>query len=337
MGVRIGLVGYGAWGQNWARVLGDRLAWIADPKLSAWGQTGLPAQPYPTDDLRQILRESPDTDGVVIATPASTHTDLARIAAEMGVHALVEKPVGMSYAESVELVSLFRYGGLVLMPGHTFTHTAALDRAMALREDLGRVRYARFEWTAPGKLREDASILYNAGPHPVSLLWRVGGGAVKEPQAIMAAASGWGSDQTELMHIWIRFESGLCAHITLSCIEQVKRRRLVVVGNRKAVDIDFIADDVSWHSFEHALGFEQRAGRGRAWEPLARMADLFEGAVASPKAHPRKHGWYDEVAYVGYLLEQTKNVVNNGEGVLGRGPKSVREASLAADAGPLGG
>ena len=59
----------------------------------------------------------------MIATPVSTHFDLASKALRFGKHVFVEKPLAASSEEAAELVRLARRAGRVLMPGHTFLYS----------------------------------------------------------------------------------------------------------------------------------------------------------------------------------------------------------------------
>ena len=65
-----------------------------------------------------------EIEGLVIATPVSTHFPLAKKALMAGKSVLVEKPLAMSSAQAAELVRIARDNGRVLMVGHTFEYSA---------------------------------------------------------------------------------------------------------------------------------------------------------------------------------------------------------------------
>lgn len=65
-------------------------------------------------DLRELL-ESTRPDFVDICTAVETHLEFVRIAADLGIPILCQKPVAPSWEESVELVDYCRARGVPLM------------------------------------------------------------------------------------------------------------------------------------------------------------------------------------------------------------------------------
>src|SRR5215813_8506992 len=77
------------------------------------------------------LIEDPDVDAVYIATPPSTHCDLALRVAAAGKPCLVEKPMAMNHAECVRMVGAFASGGVPLWVAY---YRRALPRFLKVRE-----------------------------------------------------------------------------------------------------------------------------------------------------------------------------------------------------------
>lgn len=77
-------------------------------------------------------------DGVIVATPHTTHYAIARTALDAGLHVLVEKPLTTSAKEAWDLVSRAESAGLHLAAGYTYQHTrtAAFVR-QAVQEEIG--------------------------------------------------------------------------------------------------------------------------------------------------------------------------------------------------------
>ena len=94
--IRIGVIGYGYWGPNLVRnfleAQGAQVACVSDLRAD---RLKLVSSRYPTIQTTQNFRElieNPSIDAVVIATPVSTHYELALRALQEGKHVLVEKP-----------------------------------------------------------------------------------------------------------------------------------------------------------------------------------------------------------------------------------------------------
>src|SRR4051812_47694457 len=122
--VRVAAVGCGYWGPNVIRnldqVKGFDLTWIcdADPSRLRGVAARHPAARATTrlDDLF----EDASVDAIYLATPVSTHFQLARRALLEGKHVLIEKPLATSIQQAEELAALAADRRLTLMVGHTF-------------------------------------------------------------------------------------------------------------------------------------------------------------------------------------------------------------------------
>jgi predicted dehydrogenase len=86
-------------------------------------------------DSAAALIADPDVDAVYVATPPSTHLELARLAAAAGKPCLVEKPMARTYAECVQMVEAFRTRGVPLWVAY---YRRALPRFVEIRARLRR-------------------------------------------------------------------------------------------------------------------------------------------------------------------------------------------------------
>jgi len=106
--VRVAVVGVGYWGPNLVRNLyelrGAEVVWACDLRTKALAALArrYPAVPW-TTRFDQVL-EDPAVEAVVVATPVSTHYELALAALAAGKHVFVEKPIAGSSAEARELL-----------------------------------------------------------------------------------------------------------------------------------------------------------------------------------------------------------------------------------------
>lgn len=130
--INIGVIGYGYWGpnlvRNFAEIPGAKIKTVSDFKPELLGKV---QARYPniqvTTDCRDIFTD-PKIDAVVIATPVSTHFDLAMAALQAGKHVLVEKPITVSSEQAMRLIEEAEKRNLVLMVDHTFVYTGAVRK-----------------------------------------------------------------------------------------------------------------------------------------------------------------------------------------------------------------
>ena len=83
-------------------------------------------------DADQLIRD-PDVDAVYIATPPSSHLDLAQRVAAARKPCLVEKPMAMTHGECVRMVEAFRAAGVPLYVAY---YRRALPRFLEVRRQL---------------------------------------------------------------------------------------------------------------------------------------------------------------------------------------------------------
>ncbi|MCP3426389.1 Gfo/Idh/MocA family oxidoreductase [Rothia sp. AR01] len=132
--VRLGVIGTGWIGSFHAesiahRIPGAVLEAVADPRE---GAAEAVARPLGTrkvyTDAVELIRD-PDVDGVVIASPAFTHTDLVVAAAEAGKAVFVEKPMALTLDDADRAVAAAEAAGVALQVG--FNRRFATDFAAA--------------------------------------------------------------------------------------------------------------------------------------------------------------------------------------------------------------
>jgi len=240
--VRVGVAGLGYWGPNLARNF-DRLpdaelAWICDGSEEALHRAaeGLPDARTSTD-LDELLRD-PDLDAVVIATPVPSHADLAERVLAAGKHCFVEKPLAQSASDAERVVAAARDAGRLLMVGHLLEYHPGLEMlgAMADGGELGDIHYIYGNRLNLGKLRAEENALWSLGAHDVSVVLRLAG---EEPYECTATGESYMRPGVEdVVFCYMRFPSGLAAHLHLSWLDPHKERRFTVVGSRKMATFD---------------------------------------------------------------------------------------------------
>jgi predicted dehydrogenase len=233
-------VGLGYWGPNLARNF-DRLpeaelAWICDSSQQAL-ERWAPAFPDARagGDLDEMLADE-SLDAVVVATQVATHADLARRVLEAGKHCFVEKPLAQSAAEAEQVLEAA--GDRVLMVGHLLEYHPGVDRLKELigSGDLGDIRYVYSNRLNLGVLRTTENALWSLGAHDVSVILRLAG---EEPLECRAVGESYVHEGVEdVVFAYLRFPSGLAAHMHLSWLDPHKERRFTVVGSRRMATFD---------------------------------------------------------------------------------------------------
>jgi predicted dehydrogenase len=239
----VGVVGLGYWGPNLARVFaaipGCAVTWLCDADEAARDRIArtLPAATA-TAALDDLLGD-PDLDAIVLATPVPTHAELAVRALEAGKHCFVEKPLAQSVADAERAVAAAQRADRVLMVGHLLEYHPGVRRLKELTEsgELGNeIYYIYGNRLNLGKLRADENALWSLGAHDVSVVLYLAG---EEPLEVQAHGESYVRPGVEdVVFCFMRFPSGLTAHLHLSWLDPHKERRFTVVGSQKMATFD---------------------------------------------------------------------------------------------------
>ena len=240
--VRIGVVGLGYWGPNLIRNVSAstcaELRWICDlrPEQLAHLQARYPAARV-TTDVTEMLAD-PELEAVMIATPVSTHAELALAALDAGKHVFVEKPMAPSVGEAQEMLERAERRGLVLLPGHTFLYSPPVVKIKDLIDsgELGEIYFISMSRVNLGLHQSDVSVVWDLGPHDLSILRYWLDAMPVEATALTRDCVFPGTPDVAFVNL--RFQTGAIAHLELSWLSPSKLRRTAIVGSEKMVVYD---------------------------------------------------------------------------------------------------
>jgi UDP-2-acetamido-3-amino-2,3-dideoxy-glucuronate N-acetyltransferase len=230
-GIRLGVLGGGYWGQNLIRTCADLAVLDAVCDTDEGVRAALFAA-YPTisvhDDSSRFFDEQ--LDGVLIATPAETHAELALAAFERGLHVFVEKPMALDVPEAQRMVEAAERAGRQLFVGHLLLYHPAVRkmRALIAEQLIGRVWHVRSRRLSLGKLRQRESVWWSFAPHDVALILALMG---EEPKSATASQTGWLSSRLpDTAYADFHFSRRRTAHVEVSWLDPSKTARLDVFG-----------------------------------------------------------------------------------------------------------
>ncbi|HEU5383084.1 MAG TPA: Gfo/Idh/MocA family oxidoreductase [Ktedonobacteraceae bacterium] len=240
-GLRFGVIGWGYWGPKIARNLESlpqaSVTMVADMdgnRLHALAAS----QPWIRTTTQPEEVFTSDVDGVVIAAPVRAHYALARAALLHDKHVLVEKPLTANVAEAEELVALARERGRILMVGHTFEYSPAVNELKKLIEsgDLGKIYCIEAERVNLGLFRSDINVIWDLAPHDISILLYLLG---KKPERVKVQAHAHLQPRIQdVAHLDLGFADGMNAHIHVSWLHPCKIRRVTIIGDQRMVVYD---------------------------------------------------------------------------------------------------
>jgi predicted dehydrogenase len=175
---------------------------------------------------------------VALATPVPTHSTLACRVLAAGKHCFVEKPLGQSVEEAEQAVQAADEHGRILMVGHLLEYHPGVVALKKVANDgeLGQLRYIYSQRLNLGQLRREENALWSLGAHDVSVILHL---AEEEPYELDARGESYMRAGIEdVVFGYLRFPSGLAAHLHLSWLDPHKERRFTVVGSTRMATFD---------------------------------------------------------------------------------------------------
>jgi predicted dehydrogenase len=241
-------IGVGYWGpnllRNFSALPNCRVKYAVDssPERRAFVESNF-SRTHAVPSVEVVLQD-PEVTGVVVATPAATHFALAKATLQAGKHVFVEKPLATKAVEVDELANCAADRGLVVMTGHTFIYNAAVRYVKKLIDagDLGEIRYIYSQRLNLGRIRSDVDALWNFAPHDLSIIQYWLGNP--EPLSVSRQGMAYIQDEVEdVVFLSLIYPNKIMANIHVSWLDPQKVRKMIVVGSRKMVIYDDVADD----------------------------------------------------------------------------------------------
>ena len=241
-------LGCGYWGpnllRNFSALPGCTVKYVVDSSAErrAFVEANFPLSR--AIESHQIVLEDPDVHGVIISTPAASHFSLAKQVLDAGKHVFVEKPLATKVAEVDELSRRAAGRNLVVMTGHTFVYNSAVRYVKKLIDsgELGDLRYIYSQRLNLGRIRSDIDALWNFAPHDISIIqyW------LGDPEPISIGRQGMAYMQDgidDVVFLSLEYPGKVIANIHVSWLDPQKVRKMIIVGSRKMVVYDDIAEN----------------------------------------------------------------------------------------------
>ncbi len=233
--IRVAVIGAGHLGRIHARLVKEldqvELVAVADPLASAREQIAAECHVPVVTDHHQLAGR---IDAAVIATPTSTHHDVALDLLGQGVHVLIEKPIAANTDEADRLIRVARQQGVVLQVGHVERFNPAFS---LVAPQLASVRYIEAARTGSYTFRSsDVGAVLDLMIHDLDLILSLVPSPVARAQALGISLFGGHEDMAQAR---LEFENGCVANLSASRAAFRTQRHMQVFCDEIYASIDF--------------------------------------------------------------------------------------------------
>lgn len=302
MAIAVGLIGFGRFGQHYARLL------QALPAFELKAVVATQPASFSVDKIRlgptvarltepAVVFNDTDIAAVVIATPPSTHFSLAVQALKAGKHILLEKPMVTSLEQAVQLQPLVSQSRSIFMVGLQYVYNPAVQylKAGLTAQELGPFEIMD-SIMAQLPIGPDVAVVDDAGPHPLSIFQYL-----FEPTELRHI-TGWANPgEAELT---LEFDRGPRLKLNFKTEAKVKVRQLILTGRSTKLVIDETL-------VEHKLSLEPAVGP-KLYPPLdptevlAKELAAFAQAIRTGRAPLTDFNFGLKITqYLGQISQQT--------------------------------
>ena len=242
--ISVGVIGCGYWGPNLIRNFFE----VADVNMIMCcdlrqDRVSLIRAKYPSIKMTTFYKDvlhTPGIDAVAIATPITSHFQLAKEALENDKHVLVEKPLTSSVREAEILIELANRRKKILMVGHTFEYNGTINKIKEIvsKGEIGDIYYFDSVRINLGLFQHDINVLWDLAPHDFSIIRYILG---RDPISVSAIGRSHISEGIEnIAYVTLGFEDNLIAHCHFNWLAPVKMRHLIICGSKKMIILDDI-------------------------------------------------------------------------------------------------
>jgi len=294
--LRIGVIGTGSMGKNHTRICSDlnnvELVGVTDANIESAKQISVKYNTTAFSDYKEL---SEKIDAAIIATPTTTHYEIAKELINKGKHVLIEKPICDTVKNAEEIVKIAEKNNIVLSVGHIERHNPMVKFVKESLEqgDFGELitisskRVSNF----PGRIR-DVGVILDFGVHDIDVMRYLMG------EVILVYAKG-GIFNKQIKHedygnVLLTFENGRCGFIEVNWLTPIKVRKLSLTCSEKYVEADYINQSVTVSSsffnkldindlYHSPIQFDTKKIELQKKEPLRNEIEDFVNAIKNNK------------------------------------------------------
>lgn len=322
----IAVIGAGRWGKNLVRVFGSldtaRLITVCDCDGARLADVRTNAERVLD---RSFVLTDPRVHAVVIATPPTTHSDLALAALEAGKHVFIEKPMALSTEHATRIIRAANLHGRRGMVGFVLHYHPAIEelRRWIVRGTLGSVRQVLCVRHNTPRDSDEGSPWWSLGPHDINATRFLLGA---EPESVALATCI--EDDAATLRGRLHFSSGCVAEISVASAASNKMRRLVVAGTRGIAVLDDQKPDRKLTLLDSSPASLDELSKGE----LPRLHCSPSLAPELPLVEPLR---VEAAHFVDAVLNDTPFRTDIGEGARVVAILEAGEASFAAGGRPV--
>jgi predicted dehydrogenase len=194
------------------------------------------------DSVAALARE---VDCAVVATPTTTHYDVARELLEAGVDVMIEKPITPTVEEARLLIDLAASRGRIIQVGHVERYNPAVTAIAGMVRDIRYVEAERLGVFVARSL--DVDVLLDLMIHDINLVQSLLKQEVVEIRAVGVPVL---TGKVDITNVRLELANGAVANLTASRVSQDRVRKVRLFGGDAYISIDTREQEVKGYRLD---------------------------------------------------------------------------------------
>ncbi|KPJ73877.1 hypothetical protein AMJ52_02820 [candidate division TA06 bacterium DG_78] len=183
------------------------------------------------------ILNNPSVSAVVVATPVTTHFEIAQQALQHGKHVLIEKPLTSTPDHGTKLINTARENNCVLMVDHISVYNSAIRKIKEIIDagEIGNVMYITTVRTSQGLVQSDTNVVWDLAIHDLAIVDYL---LPARPKAVSATGTGHFSKHEDIASVTLFFDTTCIAHLRVTWLSPIKVRHIIIGGTKKTIIFD---------------------------------------------------------------------------------------------------
>lgn len=268
---RLGVAGVGSLGYHHARIArgleGARFEGFYELRPDRAREVAEALEIPAAESLEDLVGR---VDALIIATPTSTHEEVARAAVSQGVHVFIEKPIASTLDAADRILDDARRGGALVQVGHVERFNSALMAAAPHLDDPLFIESHRLSpFTERGT---DVAVVLDLMIHDVDLVGSLVGRPVQDIQATGVPVL---TPSVDIANARLQFEGGAVANLTASRVSTEKMRKLRIFQRSGYLSLDLASGTGEFLRLKQELPALEAGAGGRTSLAALSTGDLW--------------------------------------------------------------
>lgn len=318
--IKIGVIGAGNMGRNHIRLTAEipefELIGIFDTNR----ETKRVAEQYNVQYFPELDELLSSVQAVVIASPSSTHLQTALRVSEKGLHALVEKPLGLDSQDAKAICDAFQKSKTVLAVGHVerFNPVVSEVEKMIESEKIIAINTRRF---SPKDTRiNDADVLQDLLIHDLDIVLN-GLNKSKIKKLHANGRTAYNERLVDYVHSIVEFENGVLATLEASRTTEDKIREINIHTVNSFIRMDLLNKTLTITrrtNYKLDMGYNptyrQENITEKVFIPMVEplRAELLNFAESIRNTHPPRAGGEKALYVLSVIDEMKKQIYTEG-------------------------